>query len=419
MDEDEKEMLAEARARLANTQGKKAKRKAREKQMEEARRLASLQKRRELRAAGIGGGSRYYRPNRKRRMIDYNAEIPFEKQPPIGFFDTSEDVAMDERHNFKRLRREDVEGVRRDVEEAKERKKDKEKLQKKKKEGDLSMQINKMANPEVAKKRSKLVLPAPQISDNELEEVVKLGLASEEARTIDGSEASLHLLADYSVTPGATPSLRTPRTPAAQDTILQEAQNILALQNVQTPLKGGENTPLRDSDFDGVTPKKAVVQTPNVVLGTPFRTPGTGGPGSTPRSMTPRVGGVSGSATPSAGYMTPGQTPVRDQLSINPEDTVATYSDPRQQQYELKAQLVEGLRSLPAPRNDFEIVVPEEQHLEHMDDDGEGAGFVEDAADIAERNAKLRKEEDEEKRSGDASSQRAGFTNATPTGPGD
>ena len=47
-------MLAEARARLANTQGKKAKRKAREKQMEEARRLASLQKRRELRAAGIG-----------------------------------------------------------------------------------------------------------------------------------------------------------------------------------------------------------------------------------------------------------------------------------------------------------------------------------------------------------------------------
>lgn len=51
----EKEMLAEARARLANTQGKKAKRKAREKQMEEARRLASLQKRRELRAAGIGG----------------------------------------------------------------------------------------------------------------------------------------------------------------------------------------------------------------------------------------------------------------------------------------------------------------------------------------------------------------------------
>lgn len=39
----ELEMLSEARARLANTQGKKAKRKAREKQLEEARRLAALQ----------------------------------------------------------------------------------------------------------------------------------------------------------------------------------------------------------------------------------------------------------------------------------------------------------------------------------------------------------------------------------------
>ena len=53
MDEDEKEMLSEARARLANTQGKKAKRKAREKQLSEARRLSKLQKNRELRAAGI------------------------------------------------------------------------------------------------------------------------------------------------------------------------------------------------------------------------------------------------------------------------------------------------------------------------------------------------------------------------------
>ncbi|KAK4336848.1 hypothetical protein RND71_043397 [Anisodus tanguticus] len=51
MDEDEQEMLNEARARLANTQGKKAKRKAREKQLEEARALAALQKRRELRQA--------------------------------------------------------------------------------------------------------------------------------------------------------------------------------------------------------------------------------------------------------------------------------------------------------------------------------------------------------------------------------
>lgn len=53
MDEDEKEMLSEARARLANTQGKKAKRKDRERLLEESRRLAVLQKRRELKQAGI------------------------------------------------------------------------------------------------------------------------------------------------------------------------------------------------------------------------------------------------------------------------------------------------------------------------------------------------------------------------------
>lgn len=44
MDEDEKEMLQECRARLANTKGKKATRKVREKKLEEARRLAQLQK---------------------------------------------------------------------------------------------------------------------------------------------------------------------------------------------------------------------------------------------------------------------------------------------------------------------------------------------------------------------------------------
>ena len=37
-------MLSEARARLANTQGKKAKRKAREKQLEEARYVMCLRK---------------------------------------------------------------------------------------------------------------------------------------------------------------------------------------------------------------------------------------------------------------------------------------------------------------------------------------------------------------------------------------
>ncbi|KAE8751648.1 hypothetical protein FOCC_FOCC001496, partial [Frankliniella occidentalis] len=106
MDEDELEMLSEARARLANTQGKKAKRKAREKQLEEARRLAALQKRRELRAAGIKLAPRH----RKKRGVDYNREIPFEKKPAQGFYDTSEEVVDPMAPNFGRLRQQHLDG---------------------------------------------------------------------------------------------------------------------------------------------------------------------------------------------------------------------------------------------------------------------------------------------------------------------
>ena len=60
--------------------------------------------------------------------------------------------------------------------------------------------------------------------------------------------------------------------------LFQEAQNIMALTNVDTPLKGGLNTPLHESDFSGVTPKTQMAQTPNLVLGTPFRTPAVEGP---------------------------------------------------------------------------------------------------------------------------------------------
>lgn len=51
----------------------------------------------------------------------------------------------------------------------------------------------------------------------------------------------------------------------------QEAQNLMALTNIDTPLKGGLNTPLHESDFSGVTPQRQQIQTPNTVLSTPFR----------------------------------------------------------------------------------------------------------------------------------------------------
>ena len=42
---------------------------------------------------------------------------------------------------------------------------------------------------------------------------------------------------------------------------------------MDTPLKGGINTPLKESDFEGVTPRQQAIQTPNMMLTTPYRTP--------------------------------------------------------------------------------------------------------------------------------------------------
>ena len=116
MDEDEKEMLSEARARLANTRGKKAKRKAREKQLEEARRLATLQKKRELKAAGIE-----QRFGMRIKGIDYSSEVAFEQKPAAGFFDVGEEEkrTREMQHEFRPVTVEELEGRRRkDIEEA-------------------------------------------------------------------------------------------------------------------------------------------------------------------------------------------------------------------------------------------------------------------------------------------------------------
>ncbi|XP_031623227.1 cell division cycle 5-like protein [Contarinia nasturtii] len=359
MDEDELEMLSEARARLANTQGKKAKRKAREKQLEEARRLASLQKRRELRAAGIGGGNR-----RRIKGIDYNSEIPFEKTPAAGFYDTSEEHVQKVEFDFNKMRQQDLDGELRTEKEERERKKDKEKLKRKKENGvpDALLQI-----AEPSKKRSKLVLPEPQISDQDMQQVIKLGKASEIAREValeSGIETTDALLGDYSITPQVS---ATPRTPAiTTDRVMQEAQTIMALTHVETPLKGGINTPLHNTDFSSVVPSSQVVATPNTVLTTPFRS---GDAAATPGTQ---LVGNKNIHTPSL---------ARDKLNINTEDGVCeTPIQMKEYQKHIKESLREKLSTLPQPRNDYEIVVPEDAQVE--DGDTTQTQQIEDQSDV-------------------------------------
>ncbi|KAF5457860.1 hypothetical protein F2P56_021937 [Juglans regia] len=352
MDEDEKEMLSEARARLANTKGKKAKRKAREKQLEEARRLASLQKRRELKAAGIDTRQR----KRKRKGIDYNSEIPFEKKPPPGFYDVADEDRPVEQAQFPTTI-EELEGKRRMDMETQLRKQDiaKNKIAQRQDAPSAILQANKLNDPETVRKRSKLMLPAPQISDHELEEIAKMGYASDilvgSEELSEGSGATRALLANYSQTPqpGMTP-LRTPqRTPAGKgDAIMMEAENLARLRESQTPLLGGQNPELHPSDFSGVTPKKREIQTPNPLL-TPSATPGG-------VSLTPRIG-----MTPSRdGYfnMTPKGTPVRDELHINEDmDVQDSAKLDQRRQADLRRNLRSGLINLPQPKNEYQIVM--------------------------------------------------------------
>ncbi|KAF8803596.1 hypothetical protein BYT27DRAFT_7195437 [Phlegmacium glaucopus] len=379
MDEDEKEMLSEARARLANTQGKKAKRKARERQLEEARRLAVLQKKRELKAAGI-----IMRHKTKKKGMDYNADIPFEKKAAPGFYDTSEEqsrvAAAPVGQTLRRL-----ENKRKPEEEEAERKK-RQRKNAAGKEGDgpthqtkfiaaRDAQIQKLKEAESIGRRRKLVLPTAQVGEIELEDIVKIGQAGENAKALvlGGSDASGRLLSDYEGLETARMA-RTPRTAPQLDNVMMEARNLRNLTIAQTPLLGDENTPLHagpGGGFDGATPRHQVAFTPNPLV--------------TPRRQGSHE--VSGSVS-----ATPLRTPLRDTLSINPGDHSAPGDDLRDQQLHsgsAKRALKAGFMNLPRPENNFELLVPD-------DDPGEGPIVSLSEQDASDRDERLKRAQEEE-----------------------
>jgi len=384
MDEDEKEMLSEARARLANTQGKKAKRKARERQLEEARRLAMLQKKRELKAAGI-----VMRMRPKKDGMDYNADIPFEKQPAPGFYDTTQEknkfiaapVGKDLRQldSHKRTRAEDEEERRKRARKAKEMAADKDASSHFVPAKDSLIQRQK-EEANILKRRA-LVLPEPQVGDSELEDIVKIGQAGETAKNLveDGGEgASQGLLGEYSTLQHAQ-TARTPRTPAQADNIMAEARNLRNMTMAQTPLLGEANTPLhelvgRGTGFDGATPARVVTATPNP-LATPLHSK------SRDPSATPGGDNVSVDGTPM-------RTPkARNTLNINAGDDKSMMGDtPRARDVDVKQQLRQGFMALPKPKNDYELVLPEEEQERIAELVDEAGSLIEDAAD---RQAKM------------------------------
>ncbi|ROW09417.1 hypothetical protein VMCG_02268 [Cytospora schulzeri] len=340
LDEDEKEMLSEARARLANTQGKKAKRKARERQQEESRRLAALQKRRELKTAGIN----IKVVTRKQGQMDYNADIPFEKKAAPGFYDTSEELTLNERQRAtfdprkqqlaqaKRKQDEDEEAGR------KRRKNDKDAPSASYREALKAGQMQRVREAEQSSKRRALNLPAPQVGEGELEEIVKMGMIGERANTMAEGEndATRGLVNSYNTINTSAP-IRTPKAPAHEDHIANEIRNIRALTQTQSSLLGGENTPLHEgagsTGFESAAPRMQNIVTPNP-LATPLRQ-GANGVGATP--------------------LRPGQTPLR-----TPRDSFALNAQGNDMV--LRHRLKQGLASLPKPKQQsWELELPEEQ----------------------------------------------------------
>jgi pre-mRNA-splicing factor CDC5/CEF1 len=389
MDEDEKEMLSEARARLANTQGKKAKRKARERALEEARRLAMLQKRRELKAAGIN--TRLKPP---KKGMDYMTDIPFEKQPVAGFYDTSDENSREVRAPIGMTIRQMDDPNRARHEEDARKQKQKEADKKKQSEQGKAVfskekeeQLRKLKEAEQISKRRRLNLPEAQVGQRELDEIVKMGMASETARKLvaDGSESTEGLLGEYSALERARDA-RTPRTAPEEDTVMREARNLRNMANMQTPLLGDANVEmLKGTGHQGAMPSSVIAQTPNPLL-TPAHRGGLD-PGATP------LPGRLTSATPRS--ETPMRTPFRDNLGLNADEGSIMGDTPRnlkRAQQSAKMQLQMGLRGLPAPKNDFELVLDDEDGQ-----DQQNGSMVEDMVeeDAAERDERLKRMEED------------------------
>jgi pre-mRNA-splicing factor CDC5/CEF1 len=216
----------------------------------------------------------------------------------------------------------------------------------------------------------RLVLPAPQVTEEDVQEIVKLGVSGEAARSmVEGGDAPANFLSnDGFKVPMAT---RTPRLAAdnSGDVLKAMARNLKALTESQTPLLGG------DVELEGTmqftaTPQRGISSTPNPLLDTLQGTPRE----ATQEGSTPRVPVLG--KTPSSS---------RDVMGINtPRDSAGFDETPRTGPISHFGQKLSSLfAALPAPKNDFEIVLPD-LDLE-ADTEGEESRRVEDNEVIATR----------------------------------
>ena len=138
------------------------------------------------------------------------------------------------------------------------------------------------------------------------------------------------------------------------DNIMAKARNLRNMVTAQTPLLEDKNTPptgASGTGFESATPQHQVSFTPNP-LATPYRAANPSNVGATPQE-------------PGQVGATPLQTPMRDNLSINPDDefslAVQTPHENKMQESASKQTLWAGFINLPKPENNFELMVLEDE----------------------------------------------------------
>ncbi|KAL7572003.1 hypothetical protein ACA910_001658 [Epithemia clementina (nom. ined.)] len=381
MDEDELEMLQEARARLANTQGKKAKRKERERMLAQAKRLADLQKRRELKQAGLLSEKARTTSQKRMRDIDLGVEIPFHKPAPAGFHDVSSEDARAEAIRQKRWKAVDYNQINqqqyktRDREAAQLEKREQARLRMLEQSNDKYAAAAQQQDETPSRPRVALQLPAPGISERDRREYEKLELQQQRTQQGlggggggKGIGVTAALLGDYTDRPLPTPLLRNNNNTASAKRLdlVQTATQLRQLQEGQTPLlpsAAGADEEEDDDDAPGSSKKVS----------------STGG-GDDNSSAFPK---------PTSRKMATAATPVlpqphrRDELGLNDPVgadgtmSVSTFATDARSlaRHERRAakraweELSAALQSLPAPQYEYELAVPQNNRKEDDDDD--------------------------------------------------
>lgn len=325
MDDDEREMLSEARARLANTQGKKAKRKDRERLLEESRRLATLQKRRELKLAGINTKI----TRRNRNQVDYNADIPFEHRPAPGFYDTTQETSNNfrEKAHFERTTNKKgvfmQESLNKD-QRGQKRYRDKEAALEAAEQAARAKaeRLQDLNHADKLSKRRKLVLPSPQVQEEEIEQIVKYGSRGEKVqRMYDGEAgATQGLIGEYRNDNllGKSRVEETPQATSAEDRISQSVREIKAMDS-QAPLLDD-----RTEEINGSLPNLDSLPAPK------------------------------GGAIPS--QLSKSNTQIFDKNDLE--------SNGHSYEGDSRSSIRRKFQSLPKPVNNFEILIPEEKEIE-------------------------------------------------------